>query len=249
MKAVWVNSDSITLRCITPTDAASRLLAEVRVSSGRTDDLVRIFFHVRYEATRDVAFSRLAFAQFGGETYNYNSEYASVVVGGGANASAPAAPPCTGGTSKVPSALYGGGGAFREPFPDNGGTNEGPWWISLGENTDAEVWPDDTFVVGDKGLVVRTYDAVLGGEVQTAPAYSLLCDKVGGAARPCDAAVLHKKWPPCFSRPRVTADIVCKVELGPPAGLSALQAGDYVDMRFEASSSGNGRACVAPRCF
>ena len=231
------------LRCDTSTEAASRVLVEVHISGGRTDDLVRIFFHVRYEATRDVAFSRLAFAQFGGETYNYNSEYASVVVGGGVNASAPAAPPCTGGTSKVPSALYGGGGAFREPFPDSGGANEGPWWISLGENTDAEVWPDDTFVVGDKGLVVRTYDAVLGGEVQTAPAYSLLCDKVGGAVRPCDAAALHKKWP------RVTSDIVCKVELGPPAGLSALEAGDYVDMRFEASSSGNRRACVALRCF
>jgi hypothetical protein len=63
-----------------------------------------------------------------------------------------------------------------------------------------DVYPAQNMVVGDKGLVIRSYEARMGGVPLNTPSLSVMCDKI---------------------------------ELGPPAGLSTLKAGDYLDMRLE----------------
>lgn len=59
---------------------------------------------------------------------------------------------------------------FRQAM---GGT--APWWFAFDGNLDSVT---GQMVVGDRGIVVRTYSAVLGGVQQTAPSFSLLCDKI-----------------------------------------------------------------------
>ena len=48
-------------------------LACLTYLGGRTDDLVRVFITLRYRALKSTPFSRLAFFQFGSETYNYRA--------------------------------------------------------------------------------------------------------------------------------------------------------------------------------
>ena len=55
---------------------------------------------------------------------------------------------------------------------------DGPWWVSMGNNADTLEYPDSNFIVGDEGLVIRSYAARLGGEELVAPSYSVVCDKL-----------------------------------------------------------------------
>ena len=41
-----------------------------------------------------------------------------------------------------------------------------PWWVALSGNEHADAYTDSRMVVGDRGLVVRSYDAVLNGQQQ-----------------------------------------------------------------------------------
>ena len=63
------------------------------------------------------------------------------------------------------------GGPFREAL-----SGSAPWWISLGPNADTTALP--SMVVGDKALIIRSYNARLGGVDQSNPSISVLCDKV-----------------------------------------------------------------------
>ena len=65
------------------------------------------------------------------------------------------------------------GGPFREAL-----SGSAPWWISLGPNAHAAVLPSNTKVVGDKALIIRSYNARLGGVDTSNPSISVLCDKV-----------------------------------------------------------------------
>jgi len=53
-----------------------------------------------------------------------------------------------------------------------------PWWIANSNNTDGDALDTTSMVVGDEGLIIREYTARLGGEMQTAPHFSILCDKI-----------------------------------------------------------------------
>ena len=69
--------------------------------------------------------------------------------------------------------IYGADGSglpFRQPMP--GGA---PWWFAFDGNTDLET---GDMVVGDRGLVIRSFSARLGGVDQTSPSFSILCDKI-----------------------------------------------------------------------
>ena len=177
--------------------------SNIEISGGRTDDLVRVFLHQRLNVTKSMKFSRLAFFQFGSETYNYRALFDKFTVGssGGMPSSHVLenhVRTCSGGSpagiSKASNKMYNGG-PFRQQM-----AGEAPWWISSGANSDSVTFPTSRMVVGDRGLIVRSYDATLGGVKHTSPTFSILCDKI---------------------------------EIGTPAALLELQVGDYVDMKLE----------------
>ena len=153
--------------------------SNIEISGGRTDDLVRVFIHQRLDVVKNIKFSRLAFFQFGSETYNYRALFDQFIVGasGGETATHQTYQRiCTSGPTRTNTAkdkMYVGG-PFREQMP-----GQAPWWISSGANTDSVVLGDTTtMVAGDRGLVIRSYDAIMGGKKFDAPTFSILCDKI-----------------------------------------------------------------------
>ena len=148
------------------------LSSHVEISGSRTDDFVRIFMKLRYKALKSFKFSRLAFFQAGSETYNYRAVHKEVVVGE-ASTHTVHTRTCTGGTDRSSSKMYTGG-----PFRETMG-NAGPWWFAFNDNKDTAVISNSNkMVVGDRGLVIRSYKATLGGTEQAGPSFSILCDKV-----------------------------------------------------------------------
>ena len=149
----------------------------IQYSGGRTDDVVRAFFHVRYTVMKDMAFSRLAFFQMGSETYNYYSEFTSFSFGDGAGTTqSEFNRTCFSGTGKKPTTMYDslndGVNVYQETL-----AGPGPWWISHGTNTDSNSYVDTKMVVGDKGFIIRSYDAVLDGTHYSNPSISVLCNR------------------------------------------------------------------------
>ena len=141
----------------------------VQVSGGRTDDWVRVFMHLRYEVLAEASFSRLAFYQLGADNYDYRNEWGQMIVGQGASGEI-----IYNQTRSCASKDTYEGGPFREMLSGNA-----PWWISLAPNPDpVELSSSTTMVVGDKALIVRSYEARLGGVNQSNPSISVLCNKV-----------------------------------------------------------------------
>jgi len=177
--------------------------SEIQVSGGRTDDLVRVFIHVRHTALRATNFKRFAFFQMGSEGYNYNPNFQNFAYGSGQTEIDSFARTCgvtsnTQGsfTSKASGHMYDSGNSGKNKFREEL-TGDGPWWFAFEDNTKATAGAKK---VGDKGLIVRNYEASFGGTTYSKPSFSMLCDKI---------------------------------ELGTPLGVSSLQEGDYVDMRLE----------------
>jgi len=153
--------------------------SRVQISGGRTDDMARVFVHVRYEALQDFDFTRLVFFQLGSETYNYHANFTEFVMSdvetGDDDYSSEThiTRTCTGKADRKPSHMYQGG-PHRDAMK-----GEAPWWFAFAANNDPGTLADsDTMVVGDRGLVIREFDAKLGGTVQTSPTFSVLCDKI-----------------------------------------------------------------------
>eukprot|EP00656_Telonema_subtile_P023161 TRINITY_DN244_c0_g1_i3.p1 TRINITY_DN244_c0_g1~~TRINITY_DN244_c0_g1_i3.p1 ORF type:complete len:940 (+),score=120.88 TRINITY_DN244_c0_g1_i3:45-2864(+) len=147
--------------------ADGAIQSRVQISGGRTNDWVRVLFHIQYTVVKQTNFSRLAFYQFGADRYSYHNTWQRMVVGQGPtqiirNVSRT----CTGKDAYD-------GGSFRDSL---GGV--APWWIYLGPNNDSTTLADSTMVVGDKGLVIRSFKARIGGVEQSSPSLSMLCDKV-----------------------------------------------------------------------
>ena len=57
--------------------------SEIQVSGGRTDDIVRVFIHVKHTALAATSFKRFAFFQMGSETYNYQPNTKTFAYGSG----------------------------------------------------------------------------------------------------------------------------------------------------------------------
>ena len=57
--------------------------SEIQVSGGRTDDIVRVFIHVKHTALAATSFKRFAFFQMGSETYNYQPNTETFAYGSG----------------------------------------------------------------------------------------------------------------------------------------------------------------------
>ena len=122
---------------------------------------------LRYKALKSFTFSRLAFFQAGGETYNYRAVHKEFVVGS-ASSHKTYQRTCTGGTSRNSNKMYTGG-PFREDMGDSG-----PWWVAFNDNKDPVTYATShmTIVVSD------SYTARLGGIDRQSPSFSVLCDKI-----------------------------------------------------------------------
>ena len=57
--------------------------SEIQVSGGRTDDIVRVFIHVKHTALAATSFKRFAFFQMGSENYNYRPQIKTFAYGTG----------------------------------------------------------------------------------------------------------------------------------------------------------------------
>ena len=44
-----------------------------------------------------------------------------------------------------------------------------PWWVSMGNNEDTVTMDTSAMVVGDEGVIIRSFSGQLGGEAQDAP--------------------------------------------------------------------------------
>ena len=135
-------------------------------SGGRTDDFTKHFFHIRYDVLRETRFSRLAFFQLAADWYQFAGTPAIYEFGSAADGSWPQ-------TEQVPTNCTG---KFSYPngFPYRRSMMGGaPWYFSLKYSND-----QDESGWGDRGLVVRSYDSVLGGAAFSAPAFSVFCDNL-----------------------------------------------------------------------
>jgi len=140
---------------------------EASQSGARTDDWVKNFYTIRYDVTAETDFSRLSLFEYDVHHQDAHGNhkafhYGSVPGAHNAEAHESVHVDCV-GDNVYPSEL-----PFRQAFD-----GEGPWWMHL------EV-PMDTAKAsknGEVGLIVRSYDAVLGGVHQKAPAFSVLCNK------------------------------------------------------------------------
>ena len=120
----------------------------------RTDDLVRIYYHLRYDVKKDVNFSRLAFFQLGADTYNDHS-FEKMAVGD------------IDGLIKEWTPVKGG---EQYSIKSEKCSRQRPWF-SLHEGNKA--WHAMQGAWANRGLIITSWDARLGGENIPDPYYSV----------------------------------------------------------------------------
>lgn len=187
--AYLAQGPNLTRTRYTATTADGAIAARIDVSTPRTDDVNRAFHHFRYDVLKETPFTRLAFYQLGADRYNDHSfgALARGNEGGLIEQWTPAKRTlqyerqgiaCPG---KVPwFALLEG--APRKPL------------------TDQSAW-------ADRGLVVRSWRARLGGKEVKEPCAAVFGTNNGVAS--------------------------ANVELAPPSGLTRLVPGDFVEAEVE----------------
>mmetsp|Transcript_75676 Transcript_75676/g.152066 ORF Transcript_75676/g.152066 Transcript_75676/m.152066 type:complete len:332 (+) Transcript_75676:423-1418(+) len=150
-------------------------------SGGRNNEFEKLFFHIRYDILEETSFSRLALFQLAADFYQMDSP-ASYFQYGDANS-----------TNKVPTNCstpfeYPLHYPYRQVLP-----GDSPWYFALkAQDVDQSGW-------GDRGLVIRSYDALLGGLPQLSPAFSVFCGnlelsipaQVGNTLYPGDYVDMH----------------------------------------------------------
>lgn len=153
----------------------------------RTDDTLRAYLRIRYDVRRTVEFSRLALFQLGADYYN---------------------------DSNAPAVAWGhADGLWAEHRPKfEAGGRPGPAWIASGRDPWISLHGEnradsERSGQGARGLVVRAWQARLGGRVVAAPTFTAVASR--------------------GPKPHLGAEIV------PPAELTTLQRGDSVDMLVE----------------
>ena len=178
---------NLTKVCYDEMSEDKAIKASYTVSIARVDDYVRVFQNIRYDVLRPVEFSRLAFCQMPSDYYN-DMKYGKTAIGN------------VGGMTSEWAVRTDGWKYDRRSVPMRGRKP----WVSL-----HDVAEDEKVVQAARGLIVRKWDAVLGGKKCGEPYLSTYMTEWHG-----------KNF-------RVAA------ELSPPAGLKRLRAGDYVDADIE----------------
>ena len=165
-----------TYNAVTSDDAIS---TRVAINGGRTDDFVKMHFHMRYDVRKNVTFSRLAFYQMGADYYtSFSANFPRFTVGdadGNVNATIPTG--CSNSQRLYPGSpgepLEGVGFPYKQPMPGN----QGPWWVSMDPNQHETQYSDSPKVVGDRGIVIREFSARIDGQDVSVPHMSMFCER------------------------------------------------------------------------
>lgn len=171
------------------TTADGAIAACIDVSSPRCDDVNRAFHRFRYDVLKETPFTRLAFYQLGADRYNDHT-FGALARGNEAGLTEQWTP--AKGTLKYE----------RQGIPCPGAAP----WFALTEGrprkplTDQSAW-------ADRGLVIRTWRARLGGKEVREPFAAVFGTDNGVAS--------------------------ANVELAPPPGLTKLLPGDFVEAEVE----------------
>jgi len=168
--------------------ADGKIAARIHVSTPRTDDVHRAYHRVRYDVLEETPFSRLAFYQLGAD--NYNDHQFTTLARGNRDGVIEEWEPGRGGLHYL-----------REGIPVEG---EAAWFSLHGGERPARL---EHGAWADRGLVLRAWEARLGGEVVAAPTAAVFGTENG---------------PPSAN-----------IELTAPPGLKQLEPGDYVAFEVE----------------
>jgi hypothetical protein len=175
-----------------------------RTSLMRTNDYVRVFFHLSYHVYERVDFSRLAFFQLGADHYNDGPQPLRYARGNLHGMVEEWVPP------------LGGWKYSRQNQP-----NPGPlawYWMHCADHLPpanrraAKRFGSQRFGAwANRGLVVRSFAACFGGRPERMPHYSVYGtnDLLGSSDNGPPSAL---------------------IEISPPPGLTHLDAGDFVDL-------------------
>lgn len=168
--------------------ADGKIDARIEVFTPRTDDLNRAYHRIRYDVRETMPFSRLAFYQVGAD--HYNDHQFTTLSRGNAD-----------GLTETWEAKRGGKQYHRAPMAVEG---ESPW-IALTGGIRPKTW--DKGAWADRGLVVRNWQARLGGQDVPHPWFNTYGTENG---------------PPSAN-----------AELVPPPGCTELLPGDFVEADLE----------------
>ncbi len=160
------------------------------VSIPRSDDYLRTFVHLRYDVRTPVTWQRLAFFQLGADYYN-ETPARSVAVG---NAD---------GVLQQWKPVQGQDQYDRQGIELRGSQP----WVSIHDVDRARVQPGGVAVT--RGLIIRRWDAVLGGQPSPTP----------------HVATFANEWG--------KGNFKTAIELAPPPGMTQLLPGDFVDVDLE----------------
>ena len=165
------------------------IAARIEVSSPRCDDLNRAYHRIRYDVLKPTPFDRLAFYQLGAD--NYNDHQFNTMARGDAEA-----------------------GLIEEWQPERGGLKytssgiacegESPWF-SLHDGLRNQAHPEGAWA--NRGLVVRSWRAQLGGQTVAHPFASVYGTDNGMPS--------------------------ANIEISAPPDCTQLEPGDYVEAEFE----------------
>ena len=170
--------------------AGGEIAARVDVSITRSDDYVRAFHRLRYDVTQPVRFQRLAFFQLGADFYN-DTPARRVAIGDIQGMREEWTPP-------------GAQGAFDRRAVALAGAQP---WVSIHGLDRATLGKGGA--AASRGLVIRSWRALLGGEPNATPHVSTFCNEWG------------------------QRNFKTVIDLAPPLEVTALQPGDYVEAEVE----------------
>jgi hypothetical protein len=167
--------------------ADGHIAARLKVMTPRSDDINRAIHRLRYDVLAVTPFKRMAFYQLGADNYN-DHQFATIARGNAAGLIEQWKPP------------RGGLRYSRQGIECIG---QAPWFSLHGAvNTDQKggAW-------ANRGLVVRSWNARLGGQPAAVPHAAVFGTQNGPAS--------------------------VSVEITPPPGVTELQPGDFVDAEIE----------------
>ncbi len=135
-----------------------RIEGRIRTQLGRTDDLVRVYYHLDYTFLQDVRYERLAFFQMAADNYGDNG-FTRYAYGNEAGVMADAAVPAVAATG------YASDDARGIALP-----GVAPWVMLYANSWNAAPLPEN---LGNVGFVVRHFEADVGGTRLTTPHINL----------------------------------------------------------------------------
>jgi hypothetical protein len=174
----------------TEESAKGELSARVDVSVPRSNDYLRTFFKLRYDVHRPIQWQRLAFFQLGADFYN-ETPSRKVAIGDASGLIEEWQP-------KLASDVYD-----RSGIPMKGNQS----WLSI-HGLESGVLKPGT-AAASRGLIIRSWRAVLGGKEVPQPFASFFCNE----------------------SPKGKNRTV--IELSPPPDLKELLPGDFVEAELE----------------